>query len=211
MHNNSLYPVFIDLQGKRVLVVGGGTIASRKVAALLNSGAVIIVVAREVCQSMQMLADSGKIELFIQDYESSFLDNVWMVIAATNNTELNSEIFRHAESMKILCNVVDVPSMCRFHVPAVVRRGDLQVAVSTAGKSPTVARDIKKRISRQFGVEYKHRLNVLGAIRSRLKEMFPDNPELRMKFNKKIAYEEGLDNLSIDDQLAIDVFIKNNL
>lgn len=205
--NNKLFPVFLDLSCKRVLVVGGGGVACRKVGALLNTGAEIIVVCRDADPRLRILADKESIKLYKEDFHEQFLEGIWLVIAATDDAGVNLEIFKNAEKRKIFCNIVDVAELCSFHVPAVLRRGDLQIAVSSAGKSPLLAKDVKRQIASQFGPEYSRKLDVLNAVRQRIKVLFPEDFSLRKRLNELAFSDPELCHISLNDHSEIDNYI----
>ncbi|HKT67992.1 MAG TPA: bifunctional precorrin-2 dehydrogenase/sirohydrochlorin ferrochelatase, partial [Terriglobales bacterium] len=148
-----------------VLVVGGGAVGEAKIRGLLDTGAQIRVVALQANQAVHDWADGGIIALEERAFGPADLDGAFLVVAATSSPEVNELIFGEAQSRGILCNVVDVPELCDFFYPAVVRRGDLQIAISTAGQSPLLAQRIRKRLEQQFGPEYAEWLAHLGELR----------------------------------------------
>lgn len=159
------YPIFLELQGEKVLVVGGGAVALRKIDTLLEYGARVHVIAKELKPPLNAYVDEGKIKSIGQEFEEETLTGFFLVIAATNNRELNSRIGKMAKEMGLLVNAVDQPVDCNFIVPSVLRRGDLQVAVSTSGKSPVIARKVRKDLETVLGDEYGHLLALMGRIR----------------------------------------------
>ena len=159
------YPIFLELQGEKVLVVGGGTVALRKIDTLLEYGARVHVIAKELKPPLNAYVDEGKIKSIGQEFEEEALRGFFLVIAATNDRRLNSKIGKIAKEMGLLVNAVDQPADCNFIVPSVLRRGDLQVAVSTSGKSPVMARKVRKDMERVLGDEYGHLLALMGRIR----------------------------------------------
>src|SRR3954467_8373270 len=165
----SLFPIFLKLEGRRVLVVGAGTIAEQKLAGLLSAGASIHVVAPGAKRAFLKLAAEGRLRWYEREYLPSDLDGAVVVIAATGNPEVNERIYRDAESCNILCNAVDEPDRCHFYYPAVVQRGDLQIAISTAGHSPALAQRLRKELEQRFGPEYAAWIRQLGEAR---REMF---------------------------------------
>lgn len=160
-----LFPMFVKLAGRRVLVVGAGTVAEGKIRGLLDSGADIRVVALEASSTVRRWADAGAIGLEERAFAPADLDGVFLAVAATSGSELNQLIFAEAGRRQILCNVVDVPELCDFFYPAVMRRGDLQIAISTSGRSPLLAQRIRKQLEQQFGPEYAGWVRVLGNLR----------------------------------------------
>jgi precorrin-2 dehydrogenase/sirohydrochlorin ferrochelatase len=157
--------MFVKLAGRRVLVVGAGAVAEAKIRSLLDTGARIQVAALQANQAVREWADADAIVLEERAFELADLDGAFLVVAATSSRELNGLIFVEAQRRGILCNVVDVPELCDFFYPAVVRRGDLQIAISTAGQSPLLAQRIRKRLEQQFGPEYAGWVAQLGGLR----------------------------------------------
>ena len=162
------YPVNLDIQGRPCLVVGGGRVGARKVDTLNQCGAVVTVVSPEVSPMILQLAAARTIELKQRPYRSSDMDGMFLVIGATDDEMLNRQINADAERRSLLCNIADRPEICNFILPAIVRRGNFVMAISTAGKSPAFAKHIRKRLETQFGSEYGVVLDLMGAIRSRL-------------------------------------------
>ena len=160
-----LFPMVVKLAGRKVLVVGGGAVAEAKIRSLLDTGARIRVVALQANQTVQEWADAGAIAFEERAFGPADLDGAFVVVAATSSRELNELIFDEAQRRGIFCNVVDVPELCDFFYPAVVRRGDLQIAISTAGQSPLLAQRIRKRLEQQFGPEYAGWVAELGKLR----------------------------------------------
>jgi precorrin-2 dehydrogenase/sirohydrochlorin ferrochelatase len=149
-------------------VVGGGRVGARKVATLIQCGAVVTVVSPRVTTAVKQLAEDEAIVLEQRPYRSSDGEGMFLVIGATDDETLNRQINADAEGRHQLCNIADRPEICNFILPAIVRRGDFVMAVSTAGKSPAFAKHIRKCLEAQFGPEYGELLDLMGAIRSRL-------------------------------------------
>ena len=161
----NLFPLFLKLDGKQVLVVGSGKVGESKIAGLLDTGARIRVVAREASIAVRDWARAGKIELDIRPFVSTDLDGVFLAVVATSSRTLNERIYHEAQTRGVLCNVVDVPDLCDFFYPSVVRRGDLQIAVSTGGQSPSLAQKIRQQLEKQFGPGYAEWVAELGETR----------------------------------------------
>lgn len=162
------YPVNLDIQKRPCLVVGGGAVGTRKVKTLLECGAQVTVVTLEATPELTALADSGKITLKYRAYESTDMEQQFLVIGATNDEMLNRRVHADAEQRRLLCNIADRPALCNFVLPAIVRQGDLAVAISTAGKSPALAKHLRQQLESLFGPEYGVLLTLMGAIRTRL-------------------------------------------
>lgn len=161
----SLFPMFLKLEGKQCLIVGAGKVGEPKIACLLETGAVIRVVAIEASLAVREWARSGRIELDLRPFETDDLAGAFLAVVATNSRTLNERIYFEAQRTRILCNVVDVPDLCDFYYPSVVQRGDLQIAVSTAGQSPSLAQKIRQQLEKQFGPGYASWVAELGETR----------------------------------------------
>ena len=161
----NLFPMFMKLAAKQCLVVGAGKVGEPKISGLIDTGASVHVVAIAVSGQVREWANAGKIELELRSFSESDLDGKFLAVAATASESLNKLIYREAHRRGVLCNVVDVPEYCDFFYPAVVRRGDLQIAVSTAGQSPSLAQKIRQQLERQFGEGYAEWVEQLGETR----------------------------------------------
>ncbi len=162
------YPVHLDIQNRNCLVVGGGAVGTRKVAALLDCGANVTVISPEVSHQLQDFAISGLIRLKKRLYRSDDLDSMFLVIGATDDEGLNRQISRDADHLNTLCNIADRPEACNFILPSIVQRDDLVITISTSGKSPALAKKLRKTLEYQFGKEYGVFLKLMGAIRKKL-------------------------------------------
>jgi siroheme synthase-like protein len=161
----SLFPMFLKLVGKECLVVGAGKVGEPKIGGLLDTGANIHVVAIEASSRVREWSDAGKIELQERAFSATDLDGKFLAVVATASNSLNELIYREARRRGVLCNVVDVPEYCDFFYPAVVRRGELQIAISTSGQSPSLAQKIRQQLERQFGEKYAVWVQQLGETR----------------------------------------------
>ncbi len=190
----SLFPIFLKLEGRRCLVVGAGNIAESKIRSLLESEANVRVVAPEASHAIAGLASAGLIAWEQRSFEAKDLDDTFLVIAATSVTSLNQSIFAEAQARGVLCNAVDDPERCDFYYGAVVRRGDLQIAISTAGHSPALAQRLRRQLEAQFGPEYSEWVEQLGSVR---KQLFASeiDPEARRNLLHKIASQHAFDEL----------------
>ena len=158
-----LYPLFADLAGLPVLVVGGGSVAERKAAALLDAGARVRVGAPWLNPALTQWAAAGRIEHLAGEFQPAWLDEVWLVIAATDDRAINAEVAARAGERRILANVVDDPALSRFQVPAVIDRAPLTIAISTAGAAPVLARRLREQLEAQLD----HALGPLVALAQR--------------------------------------------
>ena len=165
----SLFPIFVKLRGRLVVVIGGGEIAAGKIDGLLRAGAKVRVVAPEVNAAFIEPIRSGKVEWVAREFQAPDLAGATFVIAATSAPAVNAAVFREAEARGILCNAVDDIENCHFYYGSVVQRGDLQIAISTNGKSPALAQRLRQELEQQFGSEYEVWLEWLGAARELLR------------------------------------------
>lgn len=161
----NLFPVFLKLEGRQILVVGAGKVGEPKIAGLLETGARIRVVALDASPAVREWARAGKIELELRAFAADDLAGAFLAVVATNSRSLNERVYGEAQRRGVLCNVVDVPDLCDFFYPAVVRRGDLQIAISTAGQSPSLAQKIRQQLEKQFGPGYAAWVAELGETR----------------------------------------------
>ena len=160
--------MFVKLEGRNVLVVGAGTVGEPKIRGLLDTGAKIRVVALEASEQVHAWAHAGAIVLEGRAFTPSDLDGAFLAVVATSRREVNEQVFREAQRRGVLCNVVDVPAQCDFFYPAVVRRGDLQIAISTSGQSPSLAQKLRQQLEQQYGPGYANWVKELGETRRRV-------------------------------------------
>jgi len=192
---SQLYPILTDLKERKVVAVGGGNVAQRKVQSLLECQAQVTVISPEVTKPLQELARAGDIRLLQRPYQGGDLEGAWLVIAATGDEKVNRQVFREANEKHIFCNVVDVPELCSFQVPAVVNRGDLQIAVSTGGASPALAKQIRKELQQEYGEHYEIFLKGLRDLREHFKNKYPDDQPRRAKLLEGFVNSEVLELL----------------
>jgi siroheme synthase-like protein len=165
----SLLPIFVKLRDRLVVVIGGGAIAEGKIESLLAAEARIRVVAPQVTPSIAQSIAQGRIEWRSKTFAPADLDGAFLVIAATSAPGVNAAVFNEADGRGILCNAVDDIEHCHFYYGSVVQRGDLQIAISTNGKSPALAQRLRVLLEKQFGPEYELWLEWLGAARELLR------------------------------------------
>lgn len=185
----SLFPMFLKLAERKALVVGAGAIAEAKIESLLQAEADVLVVAPEASHKIQRWASAGKIAWHKKSFQLSDLEGVFLVIAATPFSEVNATVFENARLRRILCNAVDDPEHCDFYYPAVVRRGKLQLAISTEGNSPALAQKLRKQLEAQYGPEYEGWLDELGETRRNLFITEEDPKERRKKLHELASAE----------------------
>ena len=192
------YPIFIELEGKTVLVVGGGNVAQRKTETLLKFGASIRIVSRELTQKLKKLVESKEIRHIGEEFKDEHLNGALLVIAATDDKLLNQKISESARVKNLLINAVDQPSDCNFIVPSIINRGDLLIAISTSGKSPALAKRIRKDLEGQFGSEYEVFLTLMGRLRTEILSLGLSQKENSRIFNE-IVESDILKSMAQDD------------
>ena len=166
---NPYYPIFLNISGKRCVVVGGGQVAHRKIRTLLEHNADVQVISPDLCPELGQLAESGKIEVLHRDYRAGDLRKAFIAVAATNDSDINLEIVKEARKNAVLVNIVDDAENSDFILPSHIHRGDLTIAISTAGKSPALARKIKTKLEKDFGDEYASLTLLINEVRTEIK------------------------------------------
>jgi len=197
----SLFPVFLKLTGRPCLVVGAGRVGELKIESLLAAGAAVKVVAPEATEAVAQWARAGKINWQPRRFEPSDLHGVFLVVVATSSRELNDSIYREAQGRGVLCNVVDDPPHCDFYYPAVVSRGELQIAISTNGQSPALAQRLRRELEQQFGHEYEAWVEALGRERRRLFTLSL-NPEERRRILHGLVTRERFEEFVRDNAVG---------
>ncbi len=197
------YPVYLDICQKPCLVVGGGGVATRKVKGLLEYDAKVTVISLAVSAELEKLAEEGRVTLKQRAYQPGDLAGMLLVIGATSDMALNESISHEAEQENILCNIADVPRVCNFILPSVVRRGDLQIAISTGGNSPAFAKYLRKSLESQFGQEYADFLFLMGRLREKLLAE-AHQPEAHKHLFETLIDRGLLDMIRQKDTAAVD-------
>jgi precorrin-2 dehydrogenase / sirohydrochlorin ferrochelatase len=185
------YPAFLNLKGKKVVVVGGGKVAERKVLTLLRAGAVVTVISPLLTKRLQKAKEAGHMSHLPRAYRKGDLKDSFMVIAATDTPEVNTSVAADAPG---LLNVVDVPSECNFIAPSVVERGPLVFAISTGGTSPAFAKAVRREIEKSYGKVFSDYLGFVKTLRFRAMQDITDKAA-REKFLKNLASGDMLDTL----------------
>src|SRR5580658_709250 len=176
----SLFPIFLKLAGRRCVVVGAGNIAESKIESLLAAEARVTVVAPEALPRVQEWAASGELTWLQREYREGDLAGAFLVVAGTATAAVNRAVFAEAAAADILCNAVDDPPFCDFYFPSVVRRGDLQIAISTAGESPALAQRLRKEINAQLPLDTGEWLMELGRLRREVTAVEPVGEERKL-------------------------------
>ena len=166
----TFYPVFLNLTGRRCVIIGGGQVAEGKVSKLLDSGAKIIVISPDATQGIRDYADSGQIEYNLRKYQEGDLNGAFLVVAATNDRVVNQEIFEEAEKSGILLNAVDDMPRCSFIAPSIVEKGPITVAISTGGASPALARKLREKLEVSPALDWADATNMLSHARQIIKD-----------------------------------------
>jgi siroheme synthase-like protein len=181
------YPIFIDIEDRDVVIIGGGNVCARKAETMIRYGARVTIVSPEFTDEIEQWARDGALTLRRKRYDESDLENANIVIASTDHQEVNEQIAADCRRRRIPVNVVDVTPLCEFIVPAIVESGSVQVAVSTGGRSPALARTLKEELQRFIGPEYAEVNDLLGTLRDGAKRVLPTDVDRKRFFDGIIA------------------------
>lgn len=195
---NKHYPIALDLINKSVLVVGGGSVAERKVKSLLQAGANVTVVSPKLTSKLQELVDSDLISCEKRNYQTTDIENKFLVIGATDISAVNRKVAEDGSARNLLINIVDQPELSNFNVTAAVRRGALCLSVSTDGKSPALSRKIRKELQEKYGSEYGEFLELMGQLRKEVIEKIAKE-EKRKQIFRELAYSEAINYMKNED------------
>lgn len=196
------YPMMVDLAGRRCLVVGGGAVAERKVTRLLECGADVEVVSPRTTARLAALATAGRIRLRRRPVRPSDLAGAFLVVAATDDAQVNRDVAEGVRAARGLVNVVDDPGACSFLVPSVVRRGDLTIGISTGGGSPALAKRLRQRLEQTIGPEYGAFLAALRALRERARRVIAD-PQERQAIYRRAVESDLFERAARGDAAAV--------
>jgi precorrin-2 dehydrogenase / sirohydrochlorin ferrochelatase len=186
------FPICLDLQNQPVLVVGGGPIAEGKALQLAEANARIHIVSPTLTDPLRQKVDEGVMTYRRGEFCEADLDGHFLIICSTNVQSVNETVAKTAQSRGLLCNVVDQPALCNFITPTIVSRGDLQISISSSGKSPSVAQRVKREISELIGEEYETFLQITGELRMNARQALPTY-ETRRDFLKSYVDSEALE------------------
>lgn len=178
------YPVFLNLQNRRVVVIGGNRFAVEKVDGLLHAEACVTVIARELDAPLREWVAEKRVQHIAREYDEGDLADAFLVISTLNDAATNARIFAEATARNSVVNVVDDTPHCSFIAPSILRRGDLTVAISTSGKAPAVAVRLRQKLEEQIGDEYARFLEIAGTLRPPLAKKYPD-----FEMRKRLWYE----------------------
>ncbi|HEX6099109.1 MAG TPA: bifunctional precorrin-2 dehydrogenase/sirohydrochlorin ferrochelatase [Thermoanaerobaculia bacterium] len=184
------YPIYLDIENRDVIIIGGGNVCARKAETMMKYGARVTVVSPEFTGEIEGWAREGCLALKRKTYDASDLDGANIVIASTDDQSVNEQIAADCRARRIPVNVVDVTPLCEFIVPAIIESGSIQIAVSTGGKSPALARTLKEDLQRTIGPEYAEVNDVLGTLREGAKRVLPTDVDRKRFFDGIIA--EGI-------------------
>jgi len=181
------YPIFLDVEDRNVLIIGGGNVCARKAETMLRYGARVTIVSPDFTDEIERWARDGALTIKRKAYDERDLDGASIVIASTDDQRVNEQIAADCRARKIPVNVVDVTPLCEFIVPAIVESGSIQIAISTGGKSPAVARTLKEDLQRMVGTEYAEVNDLLGSLRDSAKRVLPTDTDRKHFFDGIIA------------------------
>jgi precorrin-2 dehydrogenase / sirohydrochlorin ferrochelatase len=184
------YPIYLDIENRSVVIIGGGNVCARKAETMMKYGARVTIVSPEFTDEIEQWAREGCLALQRKHYDASDLDGANIVIASTDIQSVNEQIAADCRARRIPVNVVDVTPLCEFIVPAIIESGSIQIAVSTGGKSPALARTLKEDLQRSIGPEYAEVNDVLGTLREGAKKVLPTDVDRKRFFDGIIA--EGI-------------------
>jgi precorrin-2 dehydrogenase / sirohydrochlorin ferrochelatase len=204
MLETPFYIACLKLTGRRTVVVGGGDIGLEKVEGLLASEGDVTLIAPDAIEPLQELAREGSIKWIQREYQPGDLEKTFMVIAATNDTDVNIKVYEDAEERAMLVNVVDVPPLCNFILPAIVRTGPLAIAISTAGASPALAKRIKSEIAAEYGEPYARLAELLNEARGWAKGTLPTYQDRKVFFESIVNGDpDPIDLLKQGDEQSV--------
>jgi len=204
MLDTPFYIACLKLTGRRCVVVGGGAIGLEKVEGLLACDGRVVLVAPEAEPELVALAGEGSIEWLRRAYETGDLESTFMAIAATNDTDVNIAVYDDAERRAMLVNVVDVPPLCNFILPAIVRTGPLAIAISTAGASPALAKRMKRQIAEEYGEPYARLAILLNEVRGWAKGTLPTYQDRKRFFEAIVNGDpDPIDLLRAGDEAQV--------
>jgi precorrin-2 dehydrogenase / sirohydrochlorin ferrochelatase len=185
----SLYPIFLKLEGHKVLIVGGGSVAEQKLEAVLRSATDVTVIAPQVTDRIRSWAEEGRVKHVASEYSFGMARGYFLVIAGTDSERVNRAVYEEARQSGGLANAVDDPDYCNFYAPAVVNRGDFQIAISTGGASPALAQHVRQELEHAYGPEYGPWTAWLGRTRAALRQALPRS-EARKQLIRMLALGE---------------------
>ena len=187
-----MYPIYLNLQDRRVVIIGAGSVAARKALPLLEANARLTIVSEKIDQQLQSLCDNNNIKLIKMKYSKNYLLGATLAIAATNDKKLNRQIYRDCQELEVLCNVVDDPALCDFFTPAVIRQGDLQIAIGTDGNCPAYAGHLRQKLMNIITEEHGRFLAELEKLREKVITQI-DEADKRKTILGKLVSDESFE------------------
>lgn len=210
MLETPFYVACLRLAGRKCLVVGGGEVGLEKVEGLLACDATVTLIAPEAIEPLRELAAEGSIQWLAREWQPSDLDGAFLVIAATDDSDVNIRIFEEAERRAMLVNVVDVPPLCNFILPAIVRQGPLAIAISTQGASPALAKRIRDEVAARYGEPYARLAVLLNEVRGWAKRTLPTYQDRKEFFESIVNGDpDPIELLARGDEQAVRELIAN--
>ena len=195
------YPIYLELHNQPCIVIGGGKIAEGKVEGLLAAGAQVTIVSPDLTSHLHTLVEQNQVAHIARIYQHGDLASAFMVICATDQNEINHQVWQEASANRQLVNVVDDTPRCNFIAPAILRKGDLNIAISTGGKAPALAVRLKERLQKEIGPQYERFLELSGQLREPLARHIPDF-ETRKKLWYELVDSDVLELLSQGNEIA---------
>jgi siroheme synthase-like protein len=184
------YPVSLEVSGRKAVVIGDEAVAQGKVRGLLDAGADVTVVAEQPASTLDRLEGDDRVRVLRRTYQPGDLEGAYLCVASSEDPETSAAIYREGRARGVLVNVMDDIPHCDFAAPAVVRRGDLVIAISTGGRSPALARRLRIELSKQFGPEWEAVLDLLGTVRGETLAFIPDLRERSSRWQEALDTEE---------------------
>lgn len=181
------YPIFLDIENRNVTIIGGGEVCARKAETMMRYGAKVTIVSPEFTSEIEQWARDGRLAIRRKRYETADIEDAHIVIASTDDTSVNEQVAADARARRIPVNVVDVTHLCEFIVPAIIEKDGIQIAISTGGKSPALARTLKEDLNRTVGPEYAEINDLLGSLRESAKATLPTDIDRKRFFDGIIA------------------------
>ena len=181
------YPIFLDIENRNVVIIGGGEVCARKAETMMRYGAKVTIVSPEFTPEIEKWAAGGQLTISRKRYDTADIEDAHIVIASTDDTAVNERVAADARALRIPVNVVDVTHLCEFIVPAIIEKDGIQIAVSTGGKSPALARTLKEDLNRTVGPEYSEINHLLGSLRDSAKAILPTDSDRKRFFDGIIA------------------------
>lgn len=202
MHMPNYYPIMLDIEDKKCTVIGGGSVAYRKITSLLDCAAKVTVISIVIDEEINNLADEKKITYIQDNYNYKYISGSYLVYAATNDRKINELIFKDCSAENILINVVDEPDICNFIVPAKVKRGNLTVAISTNGSSPMLAKKIREDLETAFDYRYELFLDIMVEIR-KIAAVWIKSSKRRSDFYREVTYSDLINKVNNENKEEI--------